>query len=66
MIIFIYSDGFKQEFPYKGKFTMFKGIRHNNERPIEVILPEEIKDYPEIIRNISYTLHPMKGKITYV
>lgn len=66
MITFIYSDGFRQEFPYKGKLTMFKGIKHNNERPIEVLLPEEIKEYPEIIVKIGYTLHPVKGKITYV
>jgi len=66
MIIFIYSDGYRQEFPYKGKHTMFKGIKHNNERPIEVLLPEEIKEYPEIVNQIRYCLHPLKDKITYV
>ena len=66
MITFIYSDGFKQEFPYKGKHTMFKGIRHNSERPVEVLLPEDIKQYPDIVNQIKYCLHPTKGKLTYV
>lgn len=66
MITFKYSDGFTQEFPYNGKYTMFKGIKHNKERPIEVLLPKEIQEYPEIVNQIKYCLHPVKGKLSYV
>ena len=65
-IIFIYSDGFKQEFPNNGKHTIFKGIMHNGERPIKALIHVSLQEFPEVIyKNISYCLHPTKGKILF-
>ena len=64
-IIFIYLDEFKQEFPNKGKYTMFKNIKHNGERPIKALVPYSLLEFREIINNISYCLHLNKGILQY-
>jgi hypothetical protein len=65
VIIFIYSDGFKQEFPTHGKHTQFKGICHAKQRPIKALVPNSLKEFGLVINNIGYCLHPVKGVIGY-